>query len=85
MAKVKVTRNYQVTIPSDVRRTFKIKEGDVMDIQALDSERVVLRKTIPEEELAGAWDEEMDQVMEEVREIWKTWKLPRKNKNKKSA
>ena len=68
-----------MTIPNEVRRTFKIKEGDIMDVQALDSDRVVLRKIIPEEELAGAWDEEMDVVMREVGKIWKTWKLPKKN------
>ena len=80
MTKVKVTRNYQVTIPEDVRRFFKVKEGDVIDIQALDTSKAVLRKQIPDEELAGAWDKEMDEAMGKVRETWKTWKLPKKSK-----
>lgn len=78
MGKVRVTRNYQVTIPNDVRRKVKIKEGDLINVQALGSDRVVLTKIISEEELAGTWDEEMDGVMKEVGEIWKNWKLPKK-------
>lgn len=80
MSKVKVTRNYQVTIPDDVRKTFKIKEGDVMDIRPLNSNSIVLQRIIPEEELAGAWDKEMDDAMKEAGAIWKSWKLPKKSK-----
>jgi AbrB family looped-hinge helix DNA binding protein len=78
LARVKVTRNYQVTIPEEVRDKIKIREGDLMEVQAVDSRRVMLSKIIPEEELAGAWDEEMDDLMKEVGRIWKNWKLPRK-------
>jgi len=73
-----VTRNYQVTIPEEVRHKIEINEGDYVDIEALDSGRIMLSKIIPEEQLAGAWDEEMDQVMKEVGKIWKNWKLPKK-------
>jgi AbrB family looped-hinge helix DNA binding protein len=73
-----VTRNYQVTIPEEVRDKIKINEGDFVEVEAVDSGRIMLSKIIPEEQLAGAWGEEMDEVMEEVGKIWKNWKLPKK-------
>jgi len=34
-----------------------------------------LRRVISIEDLAGVWDEEMNQVMRSVNELWETWKL----------
>lgn len=75
MAKVKVTRNYQVTIPEDVRKKLGIAEGDYVSIETLGKTQAVMKRIVPVEELAGAWDEEMDKIMEDVRKLWKTWKL----------
>lgn len=75
MAKVKVTRNYQVTIPESVRKKLGVKEGDYVSIEPLNDTAAVLKRIIPVEDLAGAWDEEMDSVMKRVGELWKTWKL----------
>ena len=75
MAKVKVTRNYQVTIPEDVRRELGIEEGDFVSIETLNKTLAVLKRVIPVEDLAGAWDEEMDEVMKDVGTLWKAWKL----------
>jgi AbrB family looped-hinge helix DNA binding protein len=77
MAKVKVTRNYQVTIPEEVRKTVHLKEGDSVEISALDSERALLRRTIPLEELEGAWkdDKDIEKAMKEVKTLWKSWKI----------
>ena len=83
MPKVKVTRNFQVTIPEEVRKKVKLAEGDTVEIEALDRERVVLRRIIPLEELKGAWagDRSIDGAMEEVSKLWKNWKV----RTKKSA
>lgn len=75
MARVKVTRNYQVTKPEDVRRELEIEEGDYVSIEALGRTMAVLKRVIPVEDLEGSWDEEMDRVMEGVRGLWKAWKL----------
>lgn len=75
MAKVKVTRNYQVTIPESVRREMGLKEGDYVSIEVSGEGEATLRRIIPIEELDGAWDDEMDKVMERVSELWKRWKL----------
>ena len=75
MAKVKVTRNYQVTIPEGVRRKLGIKEGDYVSIDVSGETTSVLKRVIPLEDLAGVWDEEMDDIMKSVSELWKRWKL----------
>jgi len=72
---VKVTRNYQITIPESIRRELGIKEGDYVSIEVSGEGEAVLKRVIPIEELAGAWDEEMDSVMKEVRQAWRRWKL----------
>ncbi|MGQ9722219.1 MAG: AbrB/MazE/SpoVT family DNA-binding domain-containing protein [Candidatus Jordarchaeum sp.] len=75
MAKVKVTRNYQITIPRTVRKELEIKEGDYVSIEVSGKGVAVLKRIIPVEDLAGAWDEEMDKIMEDVGKQWKRWKL----------
>jgi len=75
LARVKVTRNYQVTIPEDVRKKLGIEEGDYVSIETLGKTLAVIKRVVPVEDLAGAWDEEMDKTMEDVRKLWKTWKL----------
>ena len=75
MTRVKVTRNYQITIPESIRRELGIKEGDYVSIEASGEGEAVMKRVIPIEELAGAWDEEMDSVMKEVRQAWRRWKL----------
>jgi AbrB family looped-hinge helix DNA binding protein len=54
LAKVKVTRNYQITIPESIRRKLEIKEGDYVSIEVSGEGEAVLRKVIPVEDLAGA-------------------------------
>ncbi|EZQ02406.1 AbrB family transcriptional regulator [Candidatus Acidianus copahuensis] len=38
---VKVSRNYQVTIPAKIRQRFQVKEGDLVKVVYDDKERVV--------------------------------------------
>ncbi len=41
--KVKVTRNYQVTVPAPIRERVKIREGDVLLVYT-DGRRIILEK-----------------------------------------
>ena len=43
MERVKVTRNYQVTIPAAIREKLGIKEGDVLEVY-LRGDEIVLKK-----------------------------------------
>ena len=74
-ARMKVTRNYQVTIPEEVRKKLGIEEGDYVSIETSGKTSAIIRRIFPVEGLAGAWDEEMDKAMEEVRKLWSTWRL----------
>jgi len=43
--KVKVTRNYQVSIPAEIRRLLNIKLGDVLEVHRDGEKReIILRK-----------------------------------------
>ncbi|NJE11425.1 AbrB/MazE/SpoVT family DNA-binding domain-containing protein [Thermococcus sp. MAR1] len=44
MGLTKVTRNYQITIPSDVRKKLGIRVGDVLVVDVEDG-KVVLKKS----------------------------------------
>lgn len=70
-----------MTIPEEVRRKVKLAEGDIVEINALDSDRVIMKRIIPLEELKGAWanDTSMDVAMKEVNKLWKNWKMPKKS------
>ena len=39
----KISKNYEITIPQDIRNLLKIKEGDILDI-SLEGEKIVLKK-----------------------------------------
>jgi len=76
MAKVKVTRKYQVTIPEEVRNKIGVRIGDELLVRE-EGEKIVLERPINLEKLAGSWShiESTERFMEEVRGLWKTWKL----------
>ena len=43
MERVKVTRNYQVTIPASIRNRLGIKEGDILEVY-LNGDEIIMRK-----------------------------------------
>lgn len=43
MPVTKVTRNYQITIPASVRRSLKIREGEMLEVE-VEQDRIVIRK-----------------------------------------
>lgn len=43
IAASRLTRKYQATIPADVRRALRLKQGDVVQFE-IDGERVTLRR-----------------------------------------
>ncbi|WP_054841915.1 AbrB/MazE/SpoVT family DNA-binding domain-containing protein [Vulcanisaeta distributa] len=44
---VKVTRNFQVTIPAGIRERLGIKVGDLLSVE-VDGDRIILRKVVQE-------------------------------------
>jgi antitoxin MazE len=41
MPLIKVKKNYQITIPTAIRRTLRIAEGDYLEVEKQDSELVL--------------------------------------------
>lgn len=76
MGIAKVTRNYQVTIPRDIRRLQNINIGDTVLFTIsdgnVDFEKIDEKKSL--KELAGSWKDEIKgDSIEYVREIRKGW------------
>ena len=51
----KVLRSGQVTLPKEIRESFDLKEGDVVDFQIRGSEIVVRPKTFVDKDKAEVW------------------------------
>lgn len=76
MLKVKVTRKFQITIPLEIRKKMDVKIGDELIVKEEDG-KIILTKPPSLKELAGAWEhiESTEDFMDDVRRMWKTWKL----------
>ena len=86
MGIAKVTTNFQVTIPQDIRRTKQIKVGDTVFF-TLEGEKVDFfkmdRKTIIEE-CSGIWKEKISGSSSDyVRELRSEWDKREKREMKK--
>jgi transcriptional regulator, AbrB family len=45
MERVKVTRNYQVTIPASIRNRLGIHEGDILEFY-VEEDRIIIKKVL---------------------------------------
>ncbi|RLF90477.1 AbrB family transcriptional regulator [Thermococci archaeon] len=43
MGVTKVTRNYQITIPAEIRRALGIKEGELLEVY-LEGDKIIIRR-----------------------------------------
>lgn len=77
----KITRNFQITLPKDVRSIVKVKEGDSV-IFTLEEDKVVLQKMgeNPVMAAAGIWKNTKETGAEYQKRIREQWKK-RMNKN----
>ena len=76
MGIAKVTRNFQVTIPKDVREVQGIKEGDKV-IFSVDGSKVEVSKFKNNfvEEAFGAWKSKVEPGTNYVKKIRSEWKI----------
>lgn len=74
-----VTRNYQVTIPKDIRELQRIKVGDkiVFSIEGNRIEVFKLRKGITEKAF-GSWNSDKASSTNYVRKLRKEWSVREK-------
>ncbi len=78
----KITRNYQVTIPKDVRKAVGIKEGDEV-MFVVDGDRVSLVKSRRDAILAaaGIWKDIKETGVEYQKRMRQQWKKRQKALN----
>ena len=70
---VKVTRNRQITIPSEISKIVGIREGDFVEITVRGDE-IIVKKVKSLEELAGSWkDIDENELSKIIKARWKTW------------
>jgi len=66
--RVRVTRNFQVTIPAEIRRALGIREGDLLEVR-LEGGRIVIEKAeleLPRIRLGmSVTKEEVERLIEE--------------------
>ncbi|NJE10171.1 AbrB/MazE/SpoVT family DNA-binding domain-containing protein [Thermococcus sp. MAR1] len=75
MRVTKVTRNYQITIPAEIRKALGIREGELLEVH-LEGDRIVLKRLerkrkrlkigrkLPPEDIEKAIEEGMKECME---------------------
>lgn len=82
MGIAKVTRNYQLTIPKDVRKVVGIKEGDEV-MFVVEDNKIALVKSQEDPVLAaaGIWKDMKETGEEYQKRIRKQWKKRQKTLN----
>jgi len=67
MGITKVTRNYQITIPSDVRKKLGINVGDVLVIEIEDGKAVIKKSDLELPLLPGGKGLKVEDIEEAIR------------------
>ena len=58
MAVVKITRNFQISIPKAIRDALRLEEGDLIEVQERDGEIVLSPKKLVDADQAWFWSPE---------------------------
>ncbi len=68
MAMAKITRNFQVSIPKEVRDRLHLEEGDFVEVEERDGEIVMVPKKLIDADQAWFWSREWQEGEREVDE-----------------
>lgn len=68
MPLVRVTRNFQVSIPKQIREALRLEEGDLIEVEARDGEIVMVPKKLIDADQAWFWTREWQEGEREVDE-----------------
>jgi AbrB family looped-hinge helix DNA binding protein len=71
---VRVKRKGQVTIPVKLRRRFEIEEGDILTIDAKDSETMVMRLRRTPEPGRPVGSEQQKKILKDLEKLRKNWR-----------
>jgi len=68
MPLVRVTRNFQVSIPKPIREALRLEEGDLIEVEARDGEIVMVPKKLIDADQAWFWTREWQEGERELDE-----------------
>jgi len=68
MTVVKVTRNFQVSIPKEIREALRLEEGDLVEVEERDGQIVMVPKKLIDADQAWFWSEEWQKGERQVDE-----------------
>jgi AbrB family looped-hinge helix DNA binding protein len=80
MSLSKITRNYQVSIPKDVREALGLNEGDYLEVEERGGEIVMIPKRLIDADQAWFWTPEWQAGEREVEEDIRAGRLSRRFK-----
>ena len=66
MPLVKVTRNFQVSIPKRIREALRLEEGDLVEVEERDGQIVMIPKKLIDADQAWFWSQEWQEGEREV-------------------
>ena len=66
MPLVKITRNYQLTIPKAIREELKLKEGDIVEVYR-EGDRIVIKKLERFDEIKDFLPKDFDKILKKMR------------------
>ncbi len=71
----KITRNFQITLPRDIRKAIHLSEGDEI-ILTIEGKNIVIRKADddPVKTAAGIWKENKESGLDYQKRIRSQWK-----------
>ncbi|MEX0800142.1 MAG: AbrB/MazE/SpoVT family DNA-binding domain-containing protein [Dehalococcoidia bacterium] len=72
---MKVTRNFQVSIPKQIRDALRLQEGDLIDVEERDGEIVMTPKRLVDAGQAWFWTREWQRGEREADEDTKAGRL----------
>jgi AbrB family looped-hinge helix DNA binding protein len=81
MALVKITRNFQVSIPKQVREALGLEEGDFIEVEERDGAIVMLPKKLIDADQAWFWSPEWQKGEREAEEDIRAGRLSGPFKN----
>jgi AbrB family looped-hinge helix DNA binding protein len=64
----KVTRNGQITLPAQVRKSLGIEEGDLVEIEVIDEKAVLVPKRLVDKNQAYFWTKKWQEGEKEADE-----------------
>ena len=82
MGITKITRNFQITLPKDIRRYVNVQEGDEI-IFSIEDKRVILSKPTKDTLIAaaGLWQDTKESGEQTQRKMRAQWKKRQKAVN----